>query len=156
MMDLPRRTPSLSRRPPGVHDEPAPSGAWAQEEDALIPPISLEPYDWTLDDEADASPQLIPVPPPAWDDSARMRLGRKAAAPEGAILIPVGKAPAEMIPIGKISFAPIPAENLSPAYFVRKIRPRPRPKRVNFSILLLLLSVFALFAFAYLAQAFGR
>src|SRR5215475_6080720 len=89
-MTQPRRTNSYSLEPDLEGLDP--SSAWVGDESAVIPPVALEPYDWTLEDEAKKFTQVIPIPPPVRDGSARLwRPKRKSKAPESSVLIPVEK-----------------------------------------------------------------
>jgi hypothetical protein len=89
-MTQPRRTNSYSIEPDIEGLDP--SSAWVGDESAVIPPVALEPYDWTLEDDATPITQVIPIPPPLRDGSAKLRRPkRKAEAPETSVLIPVEK-----------------------------------------------------------------
>ena len=72
-----------------------PSSAWVGDESADIPPVALEPYDWTLDDDAtDASrgSQLIPITPTVRGGSTKSRKPkRNSDSSEASALIPVEK-----------------------------------------------------------------
>src|SRR5262249_50109098 len=90
-MTQPRRTDSYSLEPDfeGLDS----SSAWVGDESAVIPPVALEPYDWTLEDETKPFTQLIPIPPPVQDGSARLRRQKSKADPsETSALTPVKKA----------------------------------------------------------------
>jgi len=178
-MTQPRRTDSYSLEPDfeGLDS----SSAWVGDESAVIPPVALEPYDWTLDDETKPFTQLIPIPPPVRDGSARLRRPKSKADPsETSVLIPVEKAatgqivkkngaqPAAAPPVDATQDAPtappVHAAQISPtappvlATQVSTIRTSritsalTQPKRLGSSVLLLLLSVIAVFVFAYIAQ----
>src|SRR5262249_45467439 len=124
-MTLPRHTTPLTRSRAFSRDSLDPSSAWVQDEYAVILPIASEPYDWTLDDDAAPSLQVIPISPPISDSSARSRqTERKADLPEASVLIPV--------------------ERIRPARSVRKKGAEPGRKHLFSSLLLLLLSVIAL------------
>jgi hypothetical protein len=138
-MNLSRSATSLPRQRAGASGRLDPSSAWVQDEGALIVPILSEPYDWTLDDDAAASPQLIPIQPPDVDGATRMRRAKpKASAREAAVLIPI--------------------RTVSPDKKVVQNRNQSlsRPKRSGYAVLLLLLSALALFVFAYITQKHGR
>jgi hypothetical protein len=132
------------------------SGAWAPGEEALILPIASASYDSSREEDADASPQLIPVPPPVWDGSAKLRRSkRRAATLESSVLIPIEKTSFSLIPFKKVSSSLIPIEKVSPSRPAQKINPRFHSRRAGISVLLLLLSVIMIFVFAYLAQKHG-
>src|SRR5215813_2085654 len=89
-MTLPHQTTPLPRRRAFSRDSLDPSSAWVQDEYAVALPIASEPYDWTLDDDAAPSLQVIPIPPPISDSSAKSRQPkRKANLPEISVLIQV-------------------------------------------------------------------
>jgi hypothetical protein len=158
-MTQPRRTNSYSREPD--LDGLDPSSAWVGDESAVIPPIALEPYDWTLEDDATILTQVIPIPPPVREGSAKLRRPkRKAEAPETSVLIPVekvatGKVVSQVVRKNGAQPAtplPLPASQVEPGRPARITRALPRPKRMVSSVVLLLLSVIAVFIFAYIAQ----
>lgn len=110
-----------------------PSSAWVEDEFARIPPTESEPYDWTLDDDAAPSLQLVPIPPPVPDSSARARPPEtKKGLPEASVLIPIGK--------------------VVTGHLFGKNASTPRQKYLISSVLLLLLAVIGLFVFAYIAR----
>jgi len=137
------------------------SSAWAQDEYAVISPVSSEPYDWTPEDDAVLSPQLIPIPPPIWGGSARApQAERKEKLWEASILIPI-----EKVATGKLVRRNSAHLVRALPAFVRQVATdqlagingaSARRKHLASSVLLLLLSVIALFVFAYLAQKYGR
>src|SRR5262249_59063431 len=89
-MTQPRRTNSYSVEP-DIEGRDSWS-AWVGDESAVVPPVALEPYDWTLEDDAKPITQVIPIPPLVGGGSAKLRrLKRKAEAPETSVLIPVEK-----------------------------------------------------------------
>src|SRR5215467_6973992 len=154
-MTQPRRTNSYSLEPDfeGLDS----SSAWVGDESAVVPPVALEPYDWTLEDDAKPITQVIPIPPLVQGGSAKLRRQmRKAEAPETSVLIPVEKVAAGQT-VKKNGAQPTPAPptfvtqilRLQPARITKALR---APKRLGTSVLLLLLSVIAVFVFAYIAQ----
>jgi len=138
-----------------------PSGAWVQDEYAVIPLVASEPYDWTPEDDAVLFPQLIPIPPPILDGSAKAPHAKsKDNLWEASILIPIEKvATGQLVRRNSAHLVrALPA-------FVRQVATgqpagvngtSPRRKHLASSVLLLLLSVITLFVFAYLAQKYGR
>jgi hypothetical protein len=158
-MTQPCRTNSYSREPDLEGLDP--SSAWVGDESAIIPPIALEPYDWTLDDEAKPVTQLIPISPPVREGSAKLlRPKSKAEAPETSVLVPVEKVATGQVVSQVVRkngaqpaiALPPPAPQLEPSRPARITRALPRPKRMSLSLLLLLLTVIAVFIFAYIAQ----
>ncbi|MCI0390499.1 MAG: hypothetical protein MOB07_17270 [Acidobacteria bacterium] len=154
-MTQPRRTNSYSREPDLEGLDP--SSAWVGDESAVIPPVALEPYDWTLEDDAKPFTQVIPIPPPVREGSAKLRRPkRKAEAPETSVLIPVEKVATDQVVrkngVQPATPLPLPAPQVAPSQPARITRALPRPKRMVSSLLLLLLSVIAVFIFAYIAQ----
>ncbi|MGH9767225.1 MAG: hypothetical protein ACREAB_07300 [Blastocatellia bacterium] len=143
-MTQPRRTKPLPRRRAPSEDWLDPSSAWVQDEDAVILPITSEPYDWTPDDDSGSSLQVIPVPPPISDSPAKApKPKRKADIPEASVMIPIEKVtPGQLV--------------RRTGELIRKASATPRRKQMVSSVLLLLLSVIALFIFAYIAQKHGR
>src|SRR5262249_2992582 len=178
-MTQPRRTDSYSREPDfeGLDS----SSAWVGDESAVIPPVALEPYDWTLEDDTKPFTQLIPIPPPVRDGSAGLRRPKGKADPsENSVLIPVEKvatgkivkkngaqpAPDPLVPATQDmptappvlatqdapAAPPFLTTQISPIRTARITRALIQPKRLGSSVLLLLLSVIAVFVFAYIAQ----
>jgi len=154
-MTQPRRTNSYSLEPDieGLDS----SSAWVGDESAVIPPVALEPYDWTLEDDKKILTQVIPIAPPVRDGSAKLRRPkRKSESPETSVLIPVEKiAPGKAV--GKNGAQPAPAlplpgPQVAPSQPDRVTSALPRPKRMSASLLLLLLSVITVFVLAYIAQ----
>src|SRR5262245_59154176 len=106
MMEMkpPRRTNSYTLEPELEGLDP--SSAWVGDEGADIPPVALEPYDWTLDDdatEASRGAQLIPIPPTVRGGSTKSRMPkRKSDSSETSVFIPVEKnAAGQTIPVEK-------------------------------------------------------
>ena len=154
-MTQPRRTNSYSREPDLEGLDP--SSAWVGDESAVIPPVALEPYDLPLEVDKTPFTQVIPIPPPVREGSAKLRRPkRKAEAPETSVLIPVEKvATGQVVRKNGVQPAtplPSPATQVAPSQPARITRALPRPKRMGSSLLLLLLSVIAVFIFAYIAQ----
>ena len=154
-MTQPRRTNSYSREP-DIEGLDSSSG-WVGDESAVIPPVAFEPYDWPLEEEKAPVTQVIPIPPPVRDGSAKLRrLKRKGDSPETSVLIPVEKdAPARVVKKNGVqpgAALPPPVPQVAPSQPARVTRALPRPKRMSASVLLLLLSVVAVFIFAYIAQ----
>jgi hypothetical protein len=116
MMDMnpPRRANSYTLEPELEGLDP--SSAWVGDECADIPPVALEPYDWTLDDDATAAKQgsqLIPIPPTVRSGSTTSRKPkRKSDSSEASVLIPVEKnAAGQPVPVEKnAAEQPIPVE----------------------------------------------
>src|SRR5262249_34635222 len=154
-MTQPRRTNSYSREPDIEGLDP--SSAWVGDESAIIPPVALEPYDWTLEDDKKPFTQVIPISPPVREGSAKSRrTKRKSQGPESSVLIPV-----EKVANGRavrnngaqpVDGLPLPATQVAPGQQARVTRGLPRHKRIGSSLLLLLLSVIMVFVFAYIAQ----
>jgi len=154
-MTQPRRTNSYSREP-DIEGLDA-SSAWVGDESANIPPVALEPYDWTLEDDKKPFTQVIPIPPPVQEGSVKLRRQkRKSEGPESSVLIPVEKV-ANGRAVRKngaqpVDALPLPATQDAPGQPVRVTRALHQPKRLGSSVLLLLLSVIVVFVFAYIAQ----
>ena len=159
-MTQPRRTNSYSREP--EIDGLDSSSAWIGDEDAIIPPVALEPYDMTLEDDTTPYTQVIPIPRPVRDSWVRSLRGKRSSeSPETSVLIPVGKANTVQ-PVRKNIVQPQPLPAITPPAIQtapqqfeeseRVTRGLPRPRRMVSSVLLLLLSVMAIFIFAYIAQ----
>ncbi|HKQ75102.1 MAG TPA: hypothetical protein VJ810_15505 [Blastocatellia bacterium] len=154
-MTQPRRTNSYSREPDLEGLDP--SSAWVGDESAVIPPVALEPYDFPPEDDKIPFTQVIPIPPPLRDGSAKSRRSkRKADSPETSVLIPVEKvAPGQTVRKNgpqPATALPPPPTHVAPIQPPRVTRALPRPKRMRASVLLLLLSVVVVFIFAYIAQ----
>jgi hypothetical protein len=117
------------------------SGVWLPGEDAIILPITSEPYDWIPGETGeDRFPQLIPVPPPVRNKAPAGLETKLATGPiEGAILIPIGEIPPHK-----------PGADPALDYFIKN-EPEPERKHLGSSVLLLLLAVIALFIFAWIA-----
>ncbi|MGH9936375.1 MAG: hypothetical protein ACREAM_09020 [Blastocatellia bacterium] len=137
------------------------SSAWAQDEYAVIPPVASEPYDWMPEDDAFPFPQLIPIPPPILDGSARAPHAKhKDNLWEASMLIPIEKVATGRL-VRRNSAHLVRA---LPAFVSRVATGQPagvngtspRRKHLASSVLLLLFSVIALFVFAYIAQKYGR
>ncbi|MGE0127360.1 MAG: hypothetical protein AB7U82_04560 [Blastocatellales bacterium] len=134
---MPRHSIPLPRKRVFTRDLLDPSSAWALDEYAVTLPVTSEPYDWMLEDDATPFPQFVPVPPPAWGSQAMLRQAkRKANLSEAALLIPI--------------------KRTAPGNCAEKNRTRPRRKHLISSVLLLMLAVVAVFIFAYIAQKYGR
>jgi FHA domain-containing protein len=108
-MTQPRRTNSYSREPDIEGLDP--SSAWVGDESAVIPPVAMEPYDWPIEEDKVPYTQVIPIPPPVRDSSARLRRPkRKAASSETSVLIPVEKSAAgQMLRKSGAQSAPAPS-----------------------------------------------
>jgi hypothetical protein len=135
-MNLPRNTTPLQRRRGAASGWLDPSSAWVRDEGALLVPASLEPYDWTLDDETASSPPLNPPSPPVRNGATGMRRPEPKAEARNAT-VPIKTVP----PVKPI--VQNRSQNLS------------RPKRSGYAVLLLLLSALTLFIFAYVTQKHG-
>ncbi len=131
------------------------SSAWLGDEDAIILPITSEPYDGSLDEEIeDQFPQYVSIPPPIWDDPPISAEESHTIVPiEQAILIPIE----EILPrepattMEAIDEAP-PPEPAEASHFTYIIRTEPERKRGHLvsSALLLLLASILLFVFAWM------
>jgi len=134
MMEMkpPRRTNSYTLEPELEGLDP--SSAWVGDEGADIPPVALEPYDWTLDDDAtDASrgSQLIPISPTVQGGSTKSRKPkRKSDSSEASVLIPVEKnAAGQPIPIEKNATGqPTPVEKNGAGQPAKTVIVPPVPK----------------------------
>ncbi len=96
-MTQPSRTNSSARK--RDFDQLDPSSAWVGDEYAVIPPLTWEPYDWTLEDDPASFPKLVPIAPPIREASAKLRRKkRNADSSESTIMIPI-----EKVATGKIA-----------------------------------------------------
>lgn len=121
---------------------PDPSSFWLPGEDAIIVPITYEPYDLIPDEAGEERfPQFIPISPPVWNGTPQPHETRLMNEPvESAILIPIG----EILPRKSEG-------ETSSDYFLKKEPDRQRRHIVS-SVLLLLLAVIAVFVLAWMAQ----
>ncbi len=134
-----RREQTLLREAP---NRPDPSSFWLPGEDAIIVPLTYEPYDLIPDETGEEQfPQFIPIPPPVWNGAPQPRETRLINEPvERAILIPIN----EVLPRKS-------ASETNSEYFLKK-EPERQRRHISSSVLLLLLAVIAVFVLAWLAE----
>jgi hypothetical protein len=133
-----------------------PSSAWAQDEYGALPATASEPYDWTLNDGAIRTTQVIPITPPVRGGTAKLGwLKRKADVSETSPTTRLKK-----VATGKLFRRGL--TRLIRQDTTAPLAPRPlvetektdtlRRKSPGLALPLLLLAVIALFIFAYIAQ----